>query len=138
MVLPKFGAPMKSAKAGKAMKAKRVSKIARGRFAKVLVFKGKRAKTVGGLKAESLMVNKRGRVVSKRQSAVGRRNYRLGADEWIESLMAAREALHTKGFVAVNGKTMQGKALYLKAKAIREQRSQSRRASSSAASSEQA
>jgi len=36
--------------------------------------------------------------------------------------MEAREALHTKGFVAINGQTLHGKALYVKAKAIRASR----------------
>mmetsp|Transcript_25056 Transcript_25056/g.48008 ORF Transcript_25056/g.48008 Transcript_25056/m.48008 type:complete len:93 (+) Transcript_25056:87-365(+) len=51
------------------MKAKRVSKIARGRMAKALVLRGKHEKTAGGLRADGLMKNKRGKVVSKRQSA---------------------------------------------------------------------
>merc|ERR1719203_1586375 len=48
----------------------------------------------------------------------GRRMYKK-IEGWVEALMAAREALHVKGFVAVNGKTLQGKALYIKTKAIR-------------------
>mmetsp|Transcript_22784 Transcript_22784/g.53281 ORF Transcript_22784/g.53281 Transcript_22784/m.53281 type:complete len:140 (+) Transcript_22784:84-503(+) len=138
MVLPKLGAPMKAAKAMKAMKAKRVSKIARGRLAKVLVFKGRREQTVGGLKAEALTVNKRGRVVSKRKSALCRRNYLKGAVEWTECVMAARVALHATGFLAVNGKSLKGKALYVKAKAMHEQKLRTRGVPSSAASSEAA
>ena len=49
----------------KVMKAKRVSQVAKGRMAKSMVFKGKKAKTSGGLTQEALMMNKRGRVVSK-------------------------------------------------------------------------
>jgi len=63
------------------------------------------------------MRNKRGKIVSKRQSALGKQRYRL-IEHWTEACMAAREALHTKGFVAINGKTLQGKALYVKAKSI--------------------
>merc|ERR1719408_728817 len=47
------------------MKKKSVSKIAKGRYAKVLVFRGSKEKTVGGLSASSLTKNKYGRVVSK-------------------------------------------------------------------------
>merc|ERR1712224_204573 len=41
-------------KAMKAMKKKTVSKIAKGRMAKVLVFRGTKEKTVGGMTAASL------------------------------------------------------------------------------------
>merc|ERR1740129_816205 len=112
---------MKATKAMKVMKAKRVSKIARGRFAKALVFRGAREKTAGGVRADGLMRNKRGKIVSKRQSAAGKRRYKQ-VEEWTEAVMEARQALHSKGFVAINGKTLHGKALYVKAKAIREAR----------------
>mmetsp|Transcript_39042 Transcript_39042/g.87934 ORF Transcript_39042/g.87934 Transcript_39042/m.87934 type:complete len:159 (-) Transcript_39042:167-643(-) len=136
MVLPKpamktRGTATKAMKAMKVMKAKRVSKVARGRFAKALVFRGAREKTVGGVKAEGLMKNKRGKIVSKRQSAAGKRRYRQISD-WTEAVMEARHALHSKGFVAINGKTLHGKALYVKARSIREER---RRGSASSASS---
>uniref|UniRef100_A0A7S1KVR2 Uncharacterized protein n=1 Tax=Alexandrium catenella TaxID=2925 RepID=A0A7S1KVR2_ALECA len=105
----------------KVMKAKRVSKIAHGRFARAMVFKGRKEKTVGGVKADGLMRNKRGKIVSKRASAVGRRLYK-NIEGWTEAVVEARKALHSRGFVAINGKTLHGKALYLKAKAIREER----------------
>eukprot|EP00931_Biecheleriopsis_adriatica_P086981 TRINITY_DN61509_c0_g1_i1.p1 TRINITY_DN61509_c0_g1~~TRINITY_DN61509_c0_g1_i1.p1 ORF type:complete len:148 (-),score=47.69 TRINITY_DN61509_c0_g1_i1:46-489(-) len=108
-------APMK---AHKAMKAKRASKVARGRFAKVLVFRGKKEKTSGGLSKDKLTVNKRGRVVSKRASAHGKRSFR-NIESWIEAVMEARQSFNAKGFVAINGKSLQGKALYSKAKALR-------------------
>merc|ERR1712079_921373 len=93
------------------------SKVAKGRFAKVLVLKGKKEKTVGGLKAEMLMKNKRGKVVSKRKNAQGLRHFRK-IERWMEVHMAARKALRVNGFVALNGKTLQGKALYVKARAL--------------------
>merc|ERR1740139_1339273 len=97
--------------------AKKVSKIARGRLAKSMVFKGQREKTVGGLKQESLMKNITGKVVSKRASAHGKRQFR-NIEGWVDCFMEARKALHVKGFVALNGKTLQGKALYVKTKAL--------------------
>jgi len=45
-----------------------VSKIATGKRAKVAVFKGRKEKTVSGLKREHLMINKRGKVVSKKMN----------------------------------------------------------------------
>eukprot|EP00931_Biecheleriopsis_adriatica_P011051 TRINITY_DN112126_c0_g1_i1.p1 TRINITY_DN112126_c0_g1~~TRINITY_DN112126_c0_g1_i1.p1 ORF type:complete len:145 (-),score=57.03 TRINITY_DN112126_c0_g1_i1:166-600(-) len=103
----------------KVMKAKaRQTKIAKGRYAKVMVFKGKKEKTVGGLKQESLIKNKRGKVVSKKASALGKRRFK-NIEGWVEAVMAAREAMHTTGFVAINGKSLQGQALYVKAKQLR-------------------
>merc|ERR1719420_352542 len=62
-------------KAMRAMKKKSISKIARGRLAKVLVYRGTKVKTVGGLTSGMLIKNKRGKIVSKRQSAQGKRAY---------------------------------------------------------------
>jgi len=115
MALPTKKAPTKIA--SKAMKSKRVSKIAKGRLAKALVFKGSKEKTTGGLKADALMRNKRGKIVSKRASANGKRRFKQ-IEDWVEAHVAARQALHVKGFVAMNGKTLQGKALYVKTKAL--------------------
>merc|ERR1719487_193284 len=50
--------------------------------------------------------------------AKGKRMYK-NVESWVECVMEARDALHCKGFVAINGKTLQGKALYVKAKALR-------------------
>merc|ERR1719261_630943 len=61
-------------KAMKAMKKKSVSKIARGQFAMVMVLRGIKAKTAGGLTAKDLTKNKNGKVVSKKQSALGKKN----------------------------------------------------------------
>merc|ERR1719350_60052 len=99
------------------MKAKRVSKIAKGRMAKAMVFRGNKEKTSSGLKNDALMRSKRGKIVSKRKSANGRRRY-VNIEGWTDSLMEARKALHISGFVAVNGKSLQGKALYVKSKAL--------------------
>merc|ERR1712087_701618 len=124
-VLPKMALPMKkapvmkSAMKGtmKSMKAKRVSKIARGKLSKVQVLRGTKEKTASGLTKDKLVKNKRGKVVSKKQSANGKRSY-SAIKMWTESVVAARKALNLKGMVPVNGKTPEGKALYAKAKAI--------------------
>ena len=100
------------------MKAKRVSKIARGRMAKALVWRGKHEKTAGGLRADGLMKNKRGKVVSKRRNALSARVLK----NWTDSVISARQLLNLEGFVAINGNSLEGKALYLKAKAAYEER----------------
>merc|ERR1711924_511626 len=114
---PPLGAMAKAMKGMKVMKKKSVSKIARGRFAKALVLRGSKAKTVGGLTADMLIKNKRGKVVSKRQSASGKRACK-NIKAWTEALMSARKALHVQGFHAVNGKSLQGKALYFKTRSF--------------------
>merc|ERR550514_1030746 len=102
----------------KVMKKKKVSKIARGRMAKALVFRGSKEKTVGGLTRDSLMKNKRGKIVSKRNNAKGKRAFK-NVETWVEAFVQAPEMLRVEGFHAINGKTLQGKALYYKTKALR-------------------
>merc|ERR1712159_748983 len=97
---------MAAMKAMKAMKKKSVSKIAKGRMAKVLVFRGSKAKTVGGLTASALTKNKHGKVVSKKRSANSKKN------TWMIAVKKARQALKIKGFVAIK----KGSELYKKAK----------------------
>merc|ERR1719389_227539 len=102
----------------KVAKKKRVTKVARGRCAKAMVFRGSKEKTVGGLTKESLMRNKRGKIVSKRKNANGKRAYKK-LETWTEAFMQAREMLRVEGFHAINGKSLQGRALYYKTKALR-------------------
>lgn len=122
MALPTFNSQKKPAFASKSKPMKQSkSKIAKGKFSKVMVLKGKKEKTVGGLKAGDLMTNKRGKVVSKRKAAIGKRNFRH-IEPWTDSVLEARAALCARGFVAINGETLQGKALYVKAKSLYMQR----------------
>ena len=55
-------------------------------------------------------------MVSKRQNARGTKAFE-NVEAWIDSVVEACRALHLTGFVA-NGKTLQGKALYVKTKAL--------------------
>merc|ERR1712124_205362 len=105
-------------KAMKVMKAKRVSKVASGRYARSVVLRGSKMKTKSGLTRDMLMKNKRGKIVSKRQSAAGKRNF-AQIKGWVDAVVKARSSLILKGFVAVNGRTLVGKALYVKAKELR-------------------
>merc|ERR1711904_199643 len=109
---------VKAMKVSKVMKKKKIIKVARGRMAKALVFRGSKEKTSGGLTRDSLMRNKRGKIVSKRQNAHGKRKYK-NLETWTEAFMQAREMLRVEGFHAINGKSLQGKALYYKTKALR-------------------
>merc|ERR1719325_440237 len=106
---------MKAMKMRKMKKAMKVSKIGKGKLAKVMVFKGKKVKTVGGLTKDKLIKNKTGRVVSKSRSALARKGKSAA---WIKAVGAARKALGVKGFQAVGGKTAKGQALLKKARSI--------------------
>ena len=58
------------------MKAKKVNKIARGRMARSLVFRGSQEKTVGGLTKDTLMKNSNDKIVSKTSSARAHKRFR--------------------------------------------------------------
>merc|ERR1711985_52553 len=92
---------MAAMKAMKAMKKKAVTKIAKGRMAKVVVFRGSKVKTTGGLKQTDLVKNSRGKIVSKKASAAAKKRYATGLKGWISAVQKARKALGTKGFVAI-------------------------------------
>merc|ERR1712203_1105809 len=100
------------------MKAKRVSVVAKGSLAKATVFSGRKQKTKSGLTKASLAKNKRGKVVSKKMSANGKKVYGRTIKAWADATKAARKALGVKGFVPVGGKSAAGRALFAKAKAL--------------------
>merc|ERR1719254_46655 len=113
----KKAAVMKAMK--KAMKAKKVSKIAKGKAAKVSVFSGRKEKTASGLTKDKLCRSKTGKIVSKKKSAVSKRNYaKSGIKKFADAVKQARKALGVKGFVPIGGKTAAGRALYAKAKSL--------------------
>merc|ERR1712193_288418 len=102
----------KAMKAMKAMKKKAVSKIAKGKRARAVVFHGTKEKTYTGLTAGDLIRNKRGKIVSKKQSLRGKRNNYIKG--WTIAVQKARKALGLKGFVAIK----KGSDLYKKAKEL--------------------
>merc|ERR1712185_70488 len=104
---------MAAMKAMKAMKKKAVSKIAKGKLAKLVVFRGNKAKTSGGLSKAEWTKNKNGKIVSKKQSANGKKAY-AHIKGWTIAVQKARKALGVKGFVAVK----KGTPLYKKAKEL--------------------
>ena len=105
-------ATMKTMKAMKAMKI--VSKIAKGRLAKYLVFRGSKEKTAGGLTKDRLELNSKGRVVNRNRVAQGK------ASPWIHACLLARSSLGLKGFVAIK----KGTPVYKKAKEFHEKMAQ--------------
>merc|ERR1711920_136169 len=115
-------AAMKAAmkgKAMKAMKAKKVSVIAKGKRARAAVFRGSKAKTQGGLTKATLTKSKSGKIVSKAASARGKKGFAQSAlKKWCDATRQARKQLGITGFCAVGGKTAQGKALHAKVKSI--------------------
>ena len=126
MALPMKKSVMKSMKAMKktttmksmkAMKKKAVSKIARGKLARVVVFKGNKEKTASGHKKSDLMITKRNKIVTKKKNAAGKKSYQY-ISAWTTANIKSRKELGIKGFFGLGGKTAQGKALYAKAKAI--------------------
>merc|ERR1719253_2051375 len=66
------------------------------------VFSGLIAKSKGGLTKAGLMKSKKGKIVSSKKSALGKKN------KWIKACNAAKAALKIKGFVAIK----KGTALY--------------------------
>jgi hypothetical protein len=90
-----------------------MSKIAKGKLAKLVVFNGTKEKTYTGLKKSDLTKSKSGKIVSKKQSANGKKNY-ANIKGWTVAVQKARKALGVKGFVAIK----KGSALYKKAKEL--------------------
>merc|ERR1712146_690455 len=116
MALPMRKAPaMKTAMKGamKAMKAKKVSKVAKGKYMRAAVFSGKKGKTISQLTKADLIKNKRGKIVTKKQSALGKKRYSQ-IKGWVEAVQKARKNLGVKGFVAIK----KGSALYKAAKEL--------------------
>merc|ERR1712051_495358 len=107
---PAMKAAMKAASMKAMKKVKKVGIIARGRAAKAAVFKGKKAKTVGGLTKEKLTKSKSGKIVSKAASTRAKKNWAQSAlKKWCDAVKQARKQLGVTGFCAVNGKTAQGR-----------------------------
>merc|ERR1719379_3306614 len=80
-------------KAMRAMKKKKVSKIARGKLAKAMVFRGSKEKTVSGLKQSDFIRNCQGKIVSKKASAHAKKVRYQNIKPWIQAIQKARKAL---------------------------------------------
>merc|ERR1711994_725530 len=93
----------------KAKKDMKVSKVAKGKNARAVVFRGGKEKTATGMTKEKLIKSKTGRIVSKARSASAKKKFATRAlKKWIDAVKQARKQLNVVGFCAVNGKTAQG------------------------------
>mmetsp|Transcript_58548 Transcript_58548/g.130890 ORF Transcript_58548/g.130890 Transcript_58548/m.130890 type:complete len:113 (+) Transcript_58548:66-404(+) len=101
-------------KAMKPMKPMKTSKIG----SKISVFKGTKEKTSSGLKKSDYIKNKNGKIVSLKMSALAKKRYGSTLKAWADAVKAARKSLGVTGFVAIGGKSPEGKALYAKAKSL--------------------
>merc|ERR1719188_1758156 len=97
--------------------AMKVSKIAKGKRARVSVFKGTKVKTLSGLKKSDLKKSKSGKIVSVKASANGKKAYKRIAG-WTAACVKARKALGIKGFAVIGGKTKAGQTLLAKARSF--------------------
>merc|ERR1719310_2077302 len=93
------------------MKAKKISIIAKGKYAKAVVFRGGKEKTASGLKKSDLMRSRTGKLVSKKSHAAGKKAYKH-IKAWTDACQKARKELGVKGFMPFK----KGSALYKKAK----------------------
>merc|ERR1712093_137499 len=80
---------------------KAMSKIAKGKMARAVVFRGTKEKTATGMTKGDLIKNSRGKIVSKKQSALAKKRYASSVKGWIVAVQKARKALGVKGFVAI-------------------------------------
>merc|ERR1712051_532075 len=116
---PKKLAMKPAMKPMKPMKAKVKSKIAKGKRARILVFKGSKEKTTGGLTKATLVKNKAGKIVAKSASARSKKTFASSAlKRWSDATKQARKVMGLNGFVAIGGSSPEGKALYAKVKSI--------------------
>ena len=65
---------------------------------------------------KALSPNEQGKVVSEKARATGKRAYKF-TQAWTQDVKAAREVFEVAVFVAVYRKSLEGKAIYVKAKA---------------------
>merc|ERR1711862_791961 len=89
-------------RARKVVRRRRKARKVTIRGTRAQVFRGTRAKvkTTGQTKSD-LMKNARGKIVSKKANAAGKRTYkRNGLHKWNAAFMQARKNLGCKGFVA--------------------------------------
>merc|ERR1712032_225253 len=100
-------------KAMKVMKAKKVSKIAKGKNMRAVVFSGSKEKTKTGLTKSDLIRSKSGKIVSRKASAAGKKRY-ANIKGWTVAVQKAKKELGVEGFVAIK----KGSALYKKAKEL--------------------
>jgi len=78
------------------------------------VWNGSKVYTKGGLTKKDLKLNKRGKVVSKKQAAKGKKLWNGGLKKWCAAVEQARKEMGITGFCAIK----KGTPYYKKAKEI--------------------
>jgi hypothetical protein len=96
-------------------KIRRRGVVARGKRAKFCVFIGVRDRTKAGLRKVDLVRSNKNKIVSKKKQLDGKKKY-VFIKVWTAAVQKARKELRLTGFVAVNGKSVLGRALYQVAK----------------------
>merc|ERR1719468_1191379 len=98
------------------VKAKAIARKARSKIGtKAEVLAGKKEKTKNGLKKADLMRSAaKGKIVSKRKSAVSRDAFNKNISGWVAACKKARQELGLTGFVAIK----KGSPVYNKAKEL--------------------
>merc|ERR1712046_346882 len=100
---------MKS-KAMKVMKAKGISKIAKGPLMRAVVFSGGKDKTASGHKKSDLMKSKRGKIVTKKAHSAGKKAF-SNIKSWVAAFKKARKDMGLTGFVPIKKGTKFYKAV---------------------------
>merc|ERR1712217_664733 len=85
---------------------KRTSKVAKGKKAKLAVWRGQKVKTAKGLKKDDLLKSKGGKIVSAKKSQQGKES------KWNKAVAKARAIKGYSGFKAIK----KGTSFYEKAK----------------------
>merc|ERR1711994_287803 len=88
---------------GAAKKVKKAKKITRASQTGTMrqVFAGRKMYTSGGLTKANLMMNARGKVVSKKAHSQGKSRFKKsGLGKWVSAMQKARAELGLTGFVA--------------------------------------
>lgn len=111
---------MSSMKMGMKKMAMKKSIIARGKKARLAVWRGKAKKTGGGLTKSDLKKNKSGKIVAVKHSACTKKKHQWkgAANPWSQAVQKARNSLGVQGFLAVGGKSAAGKQLLAKVRSL--------------------
>merc|ERR1711963_1076311 len=88
----------------KAMGAKKVSVIAKGKRARVSVFKGSKQKTSSGMSRADLVKGKSGKIVSKKASARAKKNF--AESKWNQRICPRRRQIHSRPGTACEGQVV--------------------------------
>jgi hypothetical protein len=99
-------------------KAMKVSKVAKSKLAKLVVYRGNKEVTSGGLKKGDLKKNKSGKIVSKKQSDQAKKRFSKTLAPWLAATQKARKQLGIKGFCPIGGKTAKGQQFLKLAKSF--------------------